>query len=110
MTLESSYLLQFGHLILHCFLATKTESETIQYRGLSVFICLQTMGNLAYSGLNAEHLFLSRKSEVAASLDSIAALCQDPHLCKTLGLFLRLLPTMSRVFAALPEATFRFKA
>lgn len=91
MTLERNYLLQFGHLIYHCFLVMKTKSETIQYPGLSVFTGQQTIENLAYSGLNTENLFLSRRSEVAASLGSIAELCQDQHLCKTLGLFLRLL-------------------
>lgn len=45
-------LLLFGHLIQQCFLANKTKSETSQHYGLSVFVCLETIGNLVYGGLN----------------------------------------------------------
>ena len=48
---------------------------------------------------------------MAANLDSMAELCWGQHLCKTLGLFLRLLTYNGcRIAAAVPDITTRFKA
>lgn len=48
---------------------------------------------------------------MAANLDSIAGLCQGQHLCKTPGLFLRLLTYNGcRIAAAVPDITSGLKA
>lgn len=55
--------------------------------------------------------FLSQRSEVAASLDSIAKLHQRDHLCKPLHSFLRLLVCNGcKIAAAVPDITSRYKA